>query len=122
MRTIITGRWETSTSYETTGNDTHIAVVGTGMIEFKADGTMIDEGDNLMTFTVPEGELAINYHAVVHGEWALDGQRLRLTRLSEEITGRDEISERFITSEKMVKLRAESATQFTLKFKRISRT
>jgi hypothetical protein len=122
VRSLIIGSWRTSTSFKTTEDDTHIVLKSTGTTAFNADGSMKAESHTLMTITVPEGSVPIDFHAVVHGEWAIVDQALRITRMLEEVTGRDETSERFITSEGMMKLRAESAAQFLYRFKRISST
>jgi len=73
-----------------------------------------------MRIKVPEGEVPVAYHAVVHGNWSIDGQMLRTSRTSEEINPKDEVSQKFIEREGMSKLRSQSPTNFVYTLRHIS--
>lgn len=120
LQSLITGNWQTSASFETTADGTRIVSKSTGTTAFNADGSLKTESQTRMTITVSEGSVPIDFHAVVHGTWAIVDQSLKTTRISEEIKGSNEASERFITSEGMMKMRSESPTQFVSRFKRVS--
>jgi hypothetical protein len=122
LQSLIAGTWQTSTSFKTTADDTRIVSETTGTTAFNGDGSLKTESHTLMTITVAEGSVPVDFHAVVHGTWAIVDQTLKTTRTAEKITGSDAISERFITSEGMIMLRAESPTQFVYRFKRVSPT
>ena len=112
IRSRLVGSWRTSTSFETNAATTHIALKSIGKALFNSDGTGTSEDDNLMKIDVPEGRLTIEYRAIVHKKWSVNGQRLYISRTSEEITAKDEISRKFIESEGMKKLRSRSPTEF----------
>lgn len=122
LRSLLTGDWRTSTSFRTAAGDTRIVSQTTGTTTFNADGSLKSESRTLMTITTPEGSVPVDFKAVVHGTWAIDGQALMTTRVSEDVTGSDEMSAKFITSEGVMKMRAESPTQFVYRFKGISPT
>ena len=112
LRSRLAGSWDTSTSFETNTATTHIVLKSIGKATFEEDGTVISETDSLMKIDVPEGQLPVEYRAVVHGKWSIDGQTLHTSRTSEEITAKNEISRKFIESNGMKKLCSESATTF----------
>lgn len=120
LRSFVVGLWRTSSSFETNAADTRIMTKSHGKTTFKGDGTLISETDTLMRITVPEGEVPVEYHAVVHGNWSIDGQNLRTSRTSEEIEPRDELSRKFIESDGMRKLRSQSPTNFVYILRHVS--
>jgi hypothetical protein len=120
LRTLFLGSWKTSTSFETNAPDTHILTKSHGKVTFQGDGRVVSETDTLMRITVPEGEVPVAYHAVVHGTWSIDGQNLRTSRASEEIKPMDELSRKFIESDGMRKLRSQSPTNFVYTLRQIS--
>jgi hypothetical protein len=120
LRTLFLGSWNTSTSFETNAADTRIVTESHGKTTFKGDGTLLSEKDTLMRITVPEGDVPVAYHAIVHGNWSIDGQNFRTSRISEEINPKDEFSRKFIEREEMRKLRSQSPTNSVYTLRHIS--
>jgi len=120
IRSMLVGSWATSNSFETNATSTRIQLKSRGKTTFDADGTLVSVTDSLMTIDVPEGKLPVDYHAVVQAKWVISGQVLRISRTAEEISGRDEISRKFIESDGMRKLRAKSPTESVYNLQNIS--
>jgi hypothetical protein len=112
LRSLLVGSWNTSSLFETNTPATRIELKSIGKTAFNSDGTITSESDTLMRVRLTEGELPVEYHAVVHGNWSVSGQRLHMSRTSEKVTAKDEISRKFIESEGMKQLRSESPTEF----------
>jgi hypothetical protein len=112
LGSVLVGSWNTLTSFETNAATTRIVSKSIGKTTFHGDGTMVSEADTLMRIDVSEGQLPVEYRAVVHEKWFVAGHRLHTSRTSEEITAKDEVSRKFIESEGMKKLRSESPREF----------
>lgn len=111
LRSLMIGSWNTTTLFETNTPGTRIVTKSTGMTTFTGDGTMKSEYDALMTISITDGQLPVEYHAVVHGNWSVSGERLRTSRTSEEITAKDQVSRNFLEREEMKKLRSQAPTE-----------
>lgn len=120
LKSLLTGTWNTSSHFATNTGTTRIVTQAQGHATFQADGAMVQESASVMTISLPEGELVVNYHAVVQGQWSLSGYSLRITRTGEEITPKDEASRKFIEHTDMKKLRAQGPAQFDFTLQRVS--